>query len=107
MTEEKTPSTDENGSVLNQNDCAFTLMRLMQEACIRSQNYGHKNIMLPMTFMGHQVEVNFKKIKSVEVTEAALMLAFVNAMKKVDQNQDITINESSLLYKEVKKELGL
>lgn len=91
----------------NSDDCAFVLMRVMQEACIRSQNYGHKNIELPMTFMGHTVEVNFKKIKSVEVTESSLMLAFVTAMKRVDKNQDITINESSLLYKEVKKELGL
>ncbi len=107
MTEEKTPSTDENGSVLNQNDCAFTLMRLMQEACIRSQNYGHKNIMLPMTFMGHQVEVTFKKIKTVEVTEQSLASAFTKALKKIDHNNDVSVAESSFIFKEIKKELGL
>lgn len=97
----------ETGIAANSDDCAFALMKVMQEACIRSQNYGHKNIELPLTFMGHHVEVTFKKIKTVEITEKSLANAYTKALKKIDHNKDISVAESSFIFKEMKKELGL
>lgn len=96
----------ETGIAANSDDCAFALMKVMQEACIRSQNYGHKNIELPLTFMGHHVEVTFKKIKTVEITERSLVDAFTAAFKTVNV-KNVSAADYSAIFKEMKKELGL